>query len=212
MVAEARAVLSDLYLIMSELSDSGVIVDSSKHPSWAYLLAGIDSIDLRLVHLVRHPSAVVFSWSTPVARPQAVSGTGDRIMPAHSTTEVSLRWDVTNLLLARLRRRRIPHLLLRYEDYVVDLDRTIRDCLDLVDLGCVRTPSHGMGTDHGVAGNPSRFADEDQPIVVDDRWIASMSRPRHFLVSGLTWPVRKRYGYRYRREDPVGQLRRAPLG
>src|SRR5579871_3195289 len=39
MVARARGVLAELYPIISEITGSAVLVDSSKHPNWAYLLA-----------------------------------------------------------------------------------------------------------------------------------------------------------------------------
>ena len=209
MVAEARAVLSELYPIVAELSGASVVADSSKHPGWAYLLAGTDTVDLRLVHLVRHPSGVVFSWSSPRMRPQAASGSGDRFIPAHRPSEVAIRWDVFNVLLGRFGRRPLPYLLVRYEDYVREPAVTRGQCFGLVGLEPLSGPLT-MGGGHGIAGNPARFADEDAPILADERWVTEMSSSKHALVSALTWPLRLRYGYRFGRHDPVARLVATP--
>jgi hypothetical protein len=218
-VRRARKVLAELYPIIAEVSGAPLVIDSSKHPAWAYLLAGTDTVDLRVVHLVRHPSGVVQSWSRAVERPQAEVGTGDRLMPAHRPVEVAVRWAIFNRLFHRLARRGVPTVLVRYEDYVEDLEGTMRACLGLFGLPFGTAPE-GMGTGHGIAGNPSRFADGDQAIRVDNRWITDMSVVRHFWVSALTWRTRAAYGYRFRRTRPVapivrhahGQIAAGPTG
>lgn len=207
MVRRARAVLAELYPLIAELTGASVIIDSSKHPSWAYLLAGIETVDLRVVHLVRHPSGVVQSWSRPVTRPQAAGGTGEQLMPAHSAAEVAIRWDIFNRLYLRLARRRVPTVLVRYEDYVEDIDDTIRACMGLVGLSHEAEPI-AMRRGHGIAGNPSRFADDGETIAVDNRWITEMSGAKHAMVSAMTWHQRAQYGYRFRRSMPVRPLLR----
>ena len=207
----ARAVAAELYPLIAEVSGCPVIIDSSKHPAWAYVLAGTDTVDLRVVHLVRHPSGVVQSWSRAVTRPQAEVGTGDRLMPAHSPLEVAVRWDVFNRLLHRLARRSVPTVLVRYEDYVEDLDATLRACFGLVGLPYASAPAT-MGTGHGIAGNPSRFAKEDQAITRDDRWITELGPATHRMVSAITWRTRSAYGYRSRRSAPVAPMLRHARG
>ena len=34
-----------LYPLIAEVSGASVIIDSSKHPAWAYLLAGTETVD-----------------------------------------------------------------------------------------------------------------------------------------------------------------------
>lgn len=209
MVERARSVLAELYPLISDLTGTSVTVDSSKHPAWAYLLAGIPGIDLRVVHLVRHPSGVAHSWSRPVVRPQALGGPGDQVIPAHSPLEVSIRWDVFNGLFRRLARR-IPTVVVRYEDYTVDTERTVRACWDLAGLEFTARPLT-LDNGHGIAGNPSRFATELSHIERDDQWVGQVSPAKHALVSGITWPVRTSYGYRFNRSDPVRPIRPSRL-
>jgi hypothetical protein len=211
LVRRAREVLADLYPLIAEVSGASVIIDSSKHPAWAYLLAGTETVDLRVVHLVRHPSGVVQSWSRPIERPQAGEGKGEQLMPAHSPFEVTVRWDIFNGLFHRLARRSVPTVLVRYEDYVEDIGGTLRASLGLVGLESGGTPE-AMTRGHGIAGNPARFADDGQAILVDDRWITELGRVKHTLVSAATWRKRSAYGYRYRRSEPVVPLARHATG
>jgi hypothetical protein len=210
-VRRARAVLSELYPLIAEVSGCPVIVDSSKHPAWAHLLAGTDTVDLRVAHLVRHPSGVVQSWSREVERPQANEGAGERLMPAHSPVEVAIRWDIFNRLFHRLGRRSVPTVLIRYEDYVEDLQGTLQACLGLFGLPYSSAPP-GMAAGHGIAGNPARFARADVKIAHDDRWVTELGSGTHRMVSALTWRTRSAYGYRSRRSAPVAPMVRHARG
>jgi hypothetical protein len=125
--------------------------------------------------------------------------------------EVTVRWDIFNGLFHRLARRSVPTVLVRYEDYVEDIGGTLRASLGLVGLECGGTPET-MTRGHGIAGNPSRFADDGQAIMVDDRWITELGRIKHTLVSAATWRKRSAYGYRYRRSEPVVPLVRHATG
>jgi Sulfotransferase domain len=203
MVTRARRVLGEMYPAIAELTGADVVVDSSKHPSWAFLLAGLENIDLRIVHLVRHPSAVVYSWSAPVARPHAASSASWRFMPAHRSWEVAIRWDIFNALFHRLEQRGVPTLRIRYEDYVEDLKGVVEECLRFA--GIDRGPVPGRTIDeHGIAGNPSRFAPAGTTINRDDRWVEGLGENRHAMVSAITWPIRMRYGYRADRQRFFG--------
>ncbi len=207
MVRRARGVLAELYPLVAELSGSSVVIDSSKHPGWAYLLAGTETVDLRVVHLVRHPSGVVQSWSRPIARPQVGSGTGEEVMPAHAPAEVAFRWDLFNRLFHRLARKGVPTVLVRYEDYVGGVEQTLRACFGLVGLDYEPGPLT-MGGGHGIAGNPARFADGAVKISVDERWVSELGKGRHALTSAMTWRLRRAYGYRYSRSAPIRPMLR----
>lgn len=61
-LAEYLDVLGRLYKAIRAVTGSRVIVDSSKFPSYGYLLGMVPSVDLYAVHLVRDPRAVAYSW------------------------------------------------------------------------------------------------------------------------------------------------------
>ncbi len=123
-------------------------------------------------------------------------------MPAHSPLEVSVRWDVFNELFHHLAKR-VPTVVVRYEDYVEDTDGALRACLGLAGLSFDGRPVT-MSTGHGIAGNPSRFATNLAKITRDDQWVDQLGRARHLLVSAITWPMRSAYGYRSDRSAPIG--------
>ena len=55
--------LAVLYRSIQKVASAKVIVDSSKDPSFAFVLASIPEIRLSVVHLVRDSRAVAFSWT-----------------------------------------------------------------------------------------------------------------------------------------------------
>jgi hypothetical protein len=58
-----RDVLRRLYAAIAAESGAGVLIDSSKDVSHGYALRGLeDDLDLHILHLVRDPRAVAFSW------------------------------------------------------------------------------------------------------------------------------------------------------
>ena len=111
--------LAAIYRAASEVGGAdaggaGVVVDTSKHPSYAFMLRRVRGIDLRVVHMVRRPQGVAHSWAKSVERPEIT----DRVemMPRYGAVRVALRWNSWNLLVWSLRLLRVPVRVLRYED------------------------------------------------------------------------------------------------
>jgi hypothetical protein len=202
--AEVQALVARLYAIIAEIADATVVVDSSKHPSWAFL-ARSSGVDLRVVHLVRHPCGVVYSSRSPVRRPQV--GAGEQWMPARRPVDVSFRWLIFNVLFHVLQRRGIPTLRLRYEDFAEDPEAAVTACLKLAehDVSQVRVSDRehdgGMRLSggHGIAGNPVRMGTEAIRIQVDRRWLDRLPARERWLTGLITTPMRLAYGYRVRR-------------
>ena len=55
--------LAQLYRAIAEVSGSRVIIDSSKHASYALMLSQVPGLDLRLLHVVRDSRAVAHAWT-----------------------------------------------------------------------------------------------------------------------------------------------------
>lgn len=196
-VAEVAEVLDALYRAIAEVAGAQVVVDSSKHASYAYLLRRVPALDLRVVHVVRTVEGVTYSWQKQVARPETADG---RDMPRYSPARVAVRWVAQNVLLERLVATGVPGLRVRYEDVVADprgeLTR-IGDALG-IEVGAM---AH-VGADwvdlapaHTVAGNPMRFRTGRTELRSDDAWRGGLSRSHRGLVRAMTLPVAGRYGY-----------------
>ncbi len=187
-----------LYQGIRAASGAGVVVDSSKFPSSAYMLRLVPGVRLRAVHLVRASQGVCHSWSKRVER----ADRGGRLMARHSPTQASLEWLGFNFSFDVLRAFGVPTTLLRYEDFLADPLGQVRRVLAF--CGEPRTPGDlsfiGPGTvdlppDHSVAGNPMRVKRGTLRLRLDDEWRTAMPPGTRRLVTTLTAPGLLRYGY-----------------
>ena len=191
--------LTRLYTAVLEVSGGDVVVDASKHASTALVLAAAPGIDLKVLHVVRDSPAVAYSWTKQIARPEAGPG---EFMATWTPAQTALHWTSENALIDRLARRGTPTQLIRYEDFAADPRGTLADLMaflgnDDVDgaLAFVQGSTMHLDPSHTVAGNPMRFASGPVDVVPDQAWRAAFPRPKQRLVSGLTMPLRHRYGY-----------------
>jgi hypothetical protein len=182
--------LEETMVAAAELSGADVIIDTSKSPAAALLLHLHTSLNVRVIHLVRDPRASAFSQSRPKLDP----ATGAH-MPASGPVPSTFNWLNKNWLIDSTVAPRLPTLRIRYEDLVTapgDVLRQISDHIgqDLPDDLADRPWS----PQHTVSGNPARFS--DLPIVADTTWEQAMPRRDRLLAAALSWPLRRRYGYR----------------
>jgi hypothetical protein len=189
-----------LYRAIAAVSGSGVVVDSSKSPTYAYVLDRTPEVELYGVHLVRDPRPTSYSWS---------------VDPHYHRTRglaFGARWTLWNLeleaLAARSRRRFVR---LRHEDFVRDPVAATRRVLALVgaegaelpfvDGRSARLPGH-----HIVEGHSSRFDRGVVPIRASTTWRRGLSRRRELSSALLASPLQLLYGY------PVVRRRRRERG
>lgn len=194
-LAEYVAAYRRLYRAAGEVTGAKVIVDSSKHASLVFCLAGAGD-DLAVVHMVRDARAVAHSWSRWVPRPE--DGTP---MARWRPAATAVHWLAQNLAFHLLARRGVPVTRVRYEDLVdaprqtlAHLARRLR--LPAGEPGFLGDGAVTLGVGHTVSGNPMRFAVGALPLRRDDSWRTGMTRWHRWLVTALTWPLLLRYGYR----------------
>jgi hypothetical protein len=191
--------MEQLYAAIGRVTSNTVIVDSSKFPLCAYIASGIPSVDLYVVHLVRHPLASVYSWIRRKARRAGGdSGTHDHVRAASFSLEW-LHWHALSEIL--LRRRPGRYVRMRYEDFVEDPAASIETILRLVgERGGERLPVRRgqveLTVGHSGPGNTARFQMGWVSLRVDDEWRSRMARLDRTIVALLSWPLRLRYGYR----------------
>lgn len=189
--------VSQIYRSIVAVSGADVVVDSSKDPSYAFVLDALPSVDLSVVHLVRDSRAVAYSWTRARVRPE-IHWTVEymqRISPLRSTQ----RWAVNNALFDLLGRGHSRFARLRYEDFAARPTEALAAVAAL--------PGGGDGSErvevlptantfvHSVSGNPSRFEDRPVRIAVDDEWKDRFSGRDRRMVTLATAPLLVRYGY-----------------
>jgi Sulfotransferase family len=187
-----------LYRTVQATTGSRVIVDTSKFPSYGFTVGMVPSVDLYVLHLVREPRAVAYSWLRKKLQPDPE--TPEYILqdtPARS----SLRWAARNLGTEALSRRsKERYLMLRYEDFVAEPRKIIGRVLELVGEETVPIPHVAeheveLGVNHNIWGNPNRFQTGLVRLRPDDEWYYRMRPQDKALVTSLTLPLLMRYGY-----------------
>jgi Sulfotransferase family len=197
--AYTRALLA-LYTALGQLSPTGVFVDSSKDPSYAFVLRAL-GIDLSVVHLVRDSRAVAYSWLRRRRRPEVA----DRVEfmhrrgPARSAAE----WSVTDGLFALYRRIEPERTTcIRYEDFVAAPERTLAQVGERLGLEC--NPASSTASDyslpgwariHSISGNPVRFSQGAVRLRLDDEWRRALPPGARRVVTAVTLPGLLRHGY-----------------
>jgi hypothetical protein len=194
--------LEKLYRAVQGVSQSRVIVDTSKFPSYAYILRNVPGIKVYLVHLVRDPRAVAYSWASR-RKPELDTGkTTDDLMTSHSLVGSSLTWNEWNLAIEKVWRREPErYMRLRYEDFVRSPRTAIKDILRFVGEGELEVPfsdEHQVSLEasHTFSGNPNRFRSGNVRIESDEEWKQELSSAHRATVTALTLPGLVRYGYR----------------
>ncbi|MFC5177997.1 sulfotransferase family protein [Nocardioides taihuensis] len=192
--------LDALYRAAAEESGARLLVDSSKMPAWAALVAYAD-VDVHFLHVVRDPRGVAYSLGKEVVRPEAA---GTDLMHRTTPREAALWWSAFELAASALRARHPGRVTtVRYEDFVADPRGTVRTAVEAAgvavteaDLAHVSRDGVVLGTHHQVAGNPVRFTTGPVPIRPDQTWRRSLPVRDRRTVELLTTGIRRLRGYR----------------
>ncbi len=180
------------------VTDARVVIDTSKRPHDAAVIAGMPDVAHFVLHVVRDPRAVAHSWRR--AKSFTVGGEthtmGTRRLP--STVR---RWYASALGTEYLHKH-VPHerwLRLRYEDFCAAPEDSFGAIMGLLgERG--KSPFESADTvrlhpGHIVAGNPSRFTVGSVKIRADEEWRTTMSKRDQLAVALTTLPLLRRYGY-----------------
>jgi hypothetical protein len=179
-----------------------LVVDSSKLPPYGALVAGLPGVDLRVLHLVRDPRAAAFSWR----RRRGLDGDGDaQLMSRPPVAKAALLWLVWNASAGLLWRRSGRYLRVRYEDLVADPAATVQRIAAFAgvagDLPFIGPGTVRLAPTHSVAGNPSRHRSGEVRVAPDTEWVRGLSGTAFALVTLITAPLLRRFGYPFRRRE-----------
>jgi sulfotransferase family protein len=167
--------------ILLRMSGASVFVDSSKDPVRIRYLAGIPSLHLRVLHLIRDGRGVVNSARKNVG------------MPAR---EASLEWRQTHLEIERVTNRLGPGRVLRvkYEDLCTNVDPVLASILAFIGVPGGVTATVAAERQMHVLGNRARLSGL-LPIRHDESWRAEMPRSDLATFASVAGPLNARYGY-----------------
>jgi hypothetical protein len=200
-VGKYAALLRDLYATTARRAGAEVLIDSSKTAADAYLIATLTDVELYVVHLVRDPRGVAYSWSKRKEKGYRTPGYFGRMGPIKSSAIWMRRNAVIEALIRRGQRDR--YMMVRYEDFVERPEWIARSICSLVGEPDAAPPFVGagvirVGAGHLVSGNPIRFTAGDLRIHPDEEWKMRMGRRERIAATIAAAPLMPRYGYRLR--------------
>jgi hypothetical protein len=193
-----------LYDGIAEATGCRVIVDSSKYPADAILAAGLPGYEVYVLHMVRDPRAVAFSWHRLKESPGKVQAKGmlTRVGMLRSTTV----WVYYNAVIARYVKRAVGadhYRMLQYEHLAGEPKVVLDELISFLGESPEHRPDFDgnmvqMRRSHTASGNPGRFSSGSISIQLDDEWERGMPRWRQALVSVLAAPMLRsaRYGWK----------------
>ena len=198
-----------VYAAAAAVSGADLVIDSTKYPALPFCLRWAGDLDVRVVHLVRDPRGVAYSWTKHIPRPETDGAT---MVPRYRPARSALRWSAYNAavhVLARMGRqhghrppRRVPVCRIRYEDFVIDPRRTFQRLTSFAgldpapgDLSYLGDDYVELGTIHSASGNPMRFTTGRTPLRRDDAWRTGLPVGQRRLVSAICTPALAAYGY-----------------
>jgi hypothetical protein len=194
-----RATTGRLIPAIAEVTGARVVIDSSKRAQDAAVLAGLADVDHYVLHMVRDPGAVAFSWQRRDKMIRVAEGT--RAMATRRLLPSVARWT-ENCLGAEALHRLVPPerwMSLRYEDFAAEPRATVSRILAFLGEDAappfVGEDTVVLGVNHTVAGNPNRFRTGPVTVALDSEWTRRMPRRRRLAVRALTWPLLLRYRY-----------------
>jgi Sulfotransferase family len=193
-----QVALSRLYRAVAHQTGCRVLVDSSKSPVYARLVAAIPGVEVAVVHLVRDPRATAWSFLRQKRLPDFGD---DRLMQRQHPLVSARRWSLWQAATELLwRRRGQRYLRLRYEDFIGDPQPTLRRIAALAGEAPAALPFSGPATvrlaaTHSVSGNPNRFGTGEVELRADEEWRRAMRAVDRGMVTALTWPLLLRYRY-----------------
>ena len=198
-IATLYRAISDEAATQQGLGHPPVIIDCSKFPSYLTNLASVSSLRVKVLHLVRDPRAVAFSFSRPL--PPNPDGTPS--VAQMGPLRLSLTWVMFNFVTERaVKRLDLPVYQVRYEDLVADSDAVIDRARIFAAPSSSRMagrPAPPSVTQHQMFGNPMRTRVGPVRVTADNRWRTMQSRRDRWLVTVVTYPLLRRYGYRGRK-------------
>jgi hypothetical protein len=190
--------LEALYREVARRSGAHTVVDSSKHPSEALLLARRDGIDMRLLHMVRDPRGVAYSW----ARSPQRHGTGPDLPPERGAVSSTAWWSAWNLAIEWALAPQLAdrYRRVRYEDVMAEPRRELGEVTrwaggDETALNFVEDDTVALEAAHLVAGNPNRSMSGTVRLRPDLDWRAELGRLDRWKSTVTALPVLAHYHY-----------------
>lgn len=171
------------------------IVDASKDPYRLLWLIRSKRFNIKVLHIVKNPSAFIYSVTKGLMNDRSISGFKHLF---YDTARQSIKWSIENYLISKIAQDYLKdddYLLINYEILASKPLETFKTICNTV--GCPFEENAVIdfrkGSLHTIAGNPMRY--EKKGIVLDEKWKIKLPKLNIFLVKALTQLNSSKYGY-----------------
>jgi hypothetical protein len=196
------AAYTDLHTAFARVTGAEVVIDSSKSAADAALLALRPDVTTYVVQILRDPRGVALSLQNAAGH--------TRLGPHVLAVRAAVRWVAKHLTNEAIRRRYGPDrsIVLRYEHLIEDPRGTVEAVAKLVGQPSpVVDLAPGVPITvpevHGPDGSKRRrFVTNEVVLKLDTRWQRELHPVDRFLVTLVTYPLLRRYGYPIRTPRP----------
>jgi hypothetical protein len=167
-----------------DIRGAEVFVDANKDPMRIRHLRGLQSVDLKVIHLIRDPRAYLCSVLS--RRPETP------VLP-------TVRWWCrcnrnVDRHLALLRSDKWTRL--RYEIFCNNPTEELARLGRFIGVGKIEVPSNYRAREHHVMGNRMRLSPERRTIKpLDERWRTDLSEEDLATAVAVAGPLARKYGY-----------------
>jgi hypothetical protein len=203
-----------LYQGLAQQTGARVLIDSSKVPSRAFVLAGIPEFEVHVIHVVRDVRALVYAWQKKMQYIPDSRWDIQRYTPLQTLGF----WTTCNLFSECLAWK-MPYLRIQYESFAQSPRQTVQTVIDRIpalqgeSLNFVgQTNQIDLQPFHSIAGNPIRFESGLTKITLDETWKTHLDPATARRVTVMAAPLLKRYSYslRFATHPQASPLRGSP--
>lgn len=167
---------------VTEVTNSEVLMDSSKHPLRLKFLLRIPELDVNIIHLVRDGRGVAHTY---------IHDNGLSLEKAANEWRINVQAE--EKLLARLARNMWRRV--RYEDLCADPQAELQRLCVFLGLDPSQVNLDFRSADLHVFGNKMRLSSE-RTVRLDDRWRTEFTDSQFTTINHLAGKELRRYGYR----------------
>lgn len=193
---EYKQNLSTLYQSIIKTTNTQVIIDSSKLPSYANIITELKNFDVYIIHLVKDSRATAYSWTKTIKREDSSE---NGYMEKYSPIQIARQWTGWNLTF-QLLKKRVPYLQINYEDFTNSPQKVLKNLLSFINeednfnqLSFSGPKSVNLKPDHSVWGNPMKSQKGDIRISEKREWEKGLNLKSKLFITILTFPLLMKY-------------------
>jgi hypothetical protein len=200
-IARYKNALNDLYQAIFEETNANLIVDSSKVIPYVNTVAQLKDFDVYVLHLVRDPRAVAYSWQKTIKRKDVEEGT-ELFMEEYSPRKSSISWQLLNQAAHTLQKNgSLRYHFLKYEDFAQAPQLHLAQLLHFLEYptDAIQIENNTVKlrrTDYGIWGNPNVRQQRDQlHIRYDSAYQSKLKPSTKWQATFWSLPLLWRYAY-----------------